>query len=112
MDRGDVGGALATLGAVLAIPAKATVSSRLGESTFDQPSTGQNLKANMVWRLSDDAKCVANPVDQAALVVDAISPQLLQTGSARDRPGAGRRKNVNERGSQSWRPWQLRCVKD
>jgi hypothetical protein len=34
-----------------------------------------------------------------------------RTGSTRERPGAVRRKSLNERGRQSWRLGQLRCVK-
>jgi hypothetical protein len=84
MNRSDVNDAFTAHSAFLIILAQATVAPEPGKGTFDDPAAGQDMESDLTRRpfndLQDNIERFAHPVDATTVLVDAISPDLLQTG--------------------------------
>lgn len=82
MCRSDIDNTLAAFGAALIVLAQAAVASEPAECAFDHPSARQNLEPFLPrWSLYDiqgDIERFVYPIDQTTLLVDAVSPDLLQ----------------------------------
>lgn len=82
MYRSDIDDAFAAFGAALIVLAQATVASEPAECAFDHPAAGQNLEALLARRslydIQGDIERFAHPIDQTSVLVNAISPDLLQ----------------------------------
>jgi hypothetical protein len=82
MCRSDIDNAFAAFDAALIVLAQATVASEPAECAFDHPAARQNLEAFLprrsLYDIQGDIERFAHPIDQTSILVNAVSPDLLQ----------------------------------
>jgi hypothetical protein len=80
MNRSNIDDAFATLGAILIVFAQAAVVTQPGESAFDHPATGQDLKSRKVRVSTDNLEDDLQVTSCLVGIVLVDSPLFYQAG--------------------------------